>query len=94
MATLGGFVFWAGQPPYASQYDTALRFLGFELRYSEQRADSLARRIFELEVEKEKYREKGEDFPVFMLKELDRLKRLQDIEDKKIEILIEKGNKK
>ncbi len=93
IATLGGFVFWAGRPPYANEEATQLKFWGYELRYSEQRADNLARRIFDLEVEKAKARKTNRGFPVFMEKELRRLKKLERIEEKKIEALIEKGKK-
>lgn len=91
VATLGGFVFWAGVPPYASEEETKTRFIQVELLYKEQKVDNLERRIFELKVERAKYKKRDEPWPMLMEGELQRLERLKRSEDKKIDKLLEKG---
>ncbi len=91
VAAIAGFLYWAGEPPYANERETNRRFAGYELRYLELRIDNLTRRIFELEMEREKSLKNRQGFPVFMQQELRRLNNLKAMEKEKVEALIKRG---
>ena len=86
---IGGMRMW----PYASEEETKTRFIQIELLYKEQKVDNLERRIFELKVERAKYKKRGEPWPMLMEGELQRLERLKRSEDRKIDKLLERGEK-
>jgi len=91
IAAISGFLYWAGEPPYANERETALKFLGHELQYTEQKREGIVRRIFEIEMEKARMLKLHQGFPIFMQQELKRLQMKEEMEKKKIEILIERG---
>ena len=88
VSTIGGFIFWAGKPPYANEAETDLKLGKLQLLYSEQRVDSLERRIWSLDIEKTRYKQRGEAWPIKMEEELRRLRRIVDRENRKIDVLL------
>jgi len=93
VTAIGGFIFWAGEPPYANEERTYTKIEKLQIQVSESKLDNLHRRIFELEAEKIQFEDKGRAWPMKFEGELQRLKRVRIREEKKIDKLIDEGDK-
>ena len=91
ITAIGGFIYWAGEPPYANEERTYTKIEKLQIQVSESKLDNLHRRIFELEHEKLNFKDKGRAWPMKFEGELQRLIRVRAREEKKIDKLIEKA---
>ncbi len=93
VTAIGGFIFWAGEPPYANEERTYTKIEKLQIQVSESKLDNLHRQIFELEAEKLKFKDNGRAWPMKFEGELQRLMRVRVREEKKIDKLIDEGDK-